>query len=973
MITGSARFLGAAVAKKLSDQKKQLILLDNLSVGDYQNIRMLTSQSNVTFINTDITKGIPQSIREVEYILHLAATNVNYGKTPLSNVYDLSTNSTGTQNLLELAERTGARFVYASSILLYRSPVEDIRRTVKEEISLYAHLDAKRFGESLVQEYGALKNIDTRIVRLPHLYGLGMNLANDQPLGSILERLVQEDELVLRGDGTDKHYYLHINDAADGLIRATLSPKGKGLIIPLVTPKQVTQLDIVKTLSVLLDKKIIDETKAANYHDHFTPIDNRETLEIIGWEPIVSLKEGLTDTIRDLQKAKAADEYSTPVKQITAKKEKQAKFKPTSLLKIKKLPSNKIKLRKVPKIKRAKLLPFLILSFIIGCLLAPPSTIIYHTSKGVKYLTAAQNSLQVLDFDEATNKGNLAKSHFRKATKSVQLLTKITNPLHRFNQLQLTKRLLTASNLAATALISSCEGASIITEPLLATLPTLATGTPPEKPITLSNIQTASSHLKLAKNSLALAEAELKTINSQKLPEILASKAEETAQDILTARHQISNFLTITQSLPALLGFNQPTTLLILLQNSNELRASGGFIGSFAQVKFENGYIAELRIDDIYNPDGALIEQDIKIDPPEPIKNILGQPRWFLRDANWDADFTEAVEDIRQFYLLETGVSLDGVLAIDLFAMENLLKVIGPLKLSTYNEEITQDNLFEKTELYSEAGFLPGANYKKTFIAALGQQMVNGLAQMDKVQYAQLISTLNQTLNEKHILLNFKIPTLQTLALDNNWAGEIKGIKTDFVYVVDSNLGANKVDYYITRTKSYEVSQDSREGTMAGKIILNYIHTGTSTAWPGGKYNNFVRILVPEGSRLTQASQTRSDLEEKNTDITETITISTEAGKTVFARLIELDPGQSVTLTLTYLLPPQLAITPDKKAYNLTVVKQPGINEQPLLVTIITPFGREVSQTLPSMDKIGNNYRLSINQREDLQLSVALN
>src|SRR3989344_4524854 len=181
LVTGAARFLGTEVVRQLNAKKYHVTALDNLSVGNYRSIRELTDLGNVTFINCDISEAIPATIKEVDLIIHLGATRVNYEDYPDTNLYDLAINGTGTIKLLELAASCQARFVYTSTILLYRSLLEDFAPA-----NLHTHREVKQFGEAYVHHYARDHHLNTCILRLPKVYGPGMNLHTDSPVGSLI-------------------------------------------------------------------------------------------------------------------------------------------------------------------------------------------------------------------------------------------------------------------------------------------------------------------------------------------------------------------------------------------------------------------------------------------------------------------------------------------------------------------------------------------------------------------------------------------------------------------------------------------------------------------------------------------------------------------------------------------------------------------------------------------------------------------
>src|SRR5574340_1269627 len=134
---------------------------------------------------------------------------------------------------------------------------------------------------------------------------------------------------------------------------------------------------------------------------------------------------------------------------------------------------------------------------------------------------------------------------------------------------------------------------------------------------------------------------------------------------------------------------------MVLFQTNMELRPTGGFIGSFGLLTFDNGRMSELNVSDVYSADGQLKGH---IDPPAPIHDYLGEANWWFRDSNWDPDFPTSAKRAEWFLDKEIDQKVDGVFAIDLGLIKDALRLTGPIFLADYNMDVTSDNLYEKTQ-----------------------------------------------------------------------------------------------------------------------------------------------------------------------------------------------------------------------------------------------------------------------------------
>src|SRR3989344_4815852 len=237
--------------------------------------------------------------------------------------------------------------------------------------------------------------------------------------------------------------------------------------------------------------------------------------------------------------------------------------------------------------------------------------------------------------------------------------------------------------------------------------------------------------------------------------------------------------LELTNLLAQLVMTSGKVTYLVLLQNNTELRPGGGFIGNFALVEIEDKKIKDISVEDIYTIDGQLKE---KLEPPKELKDKLGVDNFYLRDSNWSLDFELNAQTARDFYKKETGCDVDGVVAIDLTFIQDLLSKMGPLKLTDYNEEITAQTLFERGEYYSEIGFFPGSTQKKSFFSALTNSLIakiiDGLTAIDtekdqltsyQAPWLALLLSAKDALAQKHLMLSSSNSNIATFIKTTVW------------------------------------------------------------------------------------------------------------------------------------------------------------------------------------------------------------
>ena len=936
----------------MNAKKYHVTALDNLSVGNYRSIRELTDLGNVTFINCDISEAIPATIKEVDLIIHLGATRVNYEDYPDTNLYDLAINGTGTIKLLELAASCQARFVYTSTILLYRSLLEDFAPA-----NLHTHREVKQFGEAYVHHYARDHHLNTCILRLPKVYGPGMNLHTDSPVGSLILNALGQEPLLVRNE-TNPNYYLYLTDCASGIVQTSLDETQKG-IIPLLPESPVTALGVAQILAFLSEGELPIETVETGT-PQITSLLPQENFPESPFRPQVSLELGLKKTLDKSRFVAPADEYTVE----PPEQDEEQGFQPLKQirehLEERKRPEYKAVRLGVPESPRKSRITALIFIFLTFVLLAfvliPLGSLGYHLLAGRSAVLSGGEALKNLDIKSAKINGLEGQVHLLKAEgdlSRLRYLAKLTTLNSEHTSL---KRAVGAGIHIAESEVSISSALTPLIEGASAMAPGVQIVGNEQGGFDAQQLSNSLSDAQDAEQKIQLALAEIKSIDRTGIPDKIEKDLSYAESQLNLGLTELSLLKKLINALPDLIGLSEDKRYLLLFQNSNELRATGGFIGSYAELSFHSGRLEDLIIDDIYNPDGQLLEKHIAITPPEPIKQILGQPQWFLRDSNWKASFPEATEDITRFYLLETGKSLDGVVALDLEIMKGFLEITGPLQISSYNEEVDSNNFFEKIQLHAEAGFIPGSNSKKTFLTGLSEELMTKIFEVKENKLPQLLGVLSKGLVEKHLLLQFDNNDMSDVSGSKNWNGAVSvAPDSDYLYVVDSNLGANKANYYVKRTVSLETEMKDRDGLMGSTLTVRYLHTGTSNNFPGGVYKNYLRVLVPKGSKLIKAMSVNAN-SDKGADITTQIKELEEAGKTEFATNLEVPTGKAVTIIINYTLPTDLALTTDKNAYSLIVQKQPGTKGDNFTLTFHSPFGRDL--VLPQeIERIGDRAR----------------
>ncbi|HSX39197.1 MAG TPA: NAD-dependent epimerase/dehydratase family protein, partial [Candidatus Saccharimonadales bacterium] len=305
IIAGGAGFIGSHLVEALLLKDARVIVLDNFQTGKDSYVNEFLTNPKFAIYNVDINAGLPAEIESVDYIFHLVDVEIYLQNKENINLDLLLTNAIGTKNLLDLANRSQAKFLLVSSTDVYRGHLSNANlsqyfgQTIDEE-NKYSLAEAKRFAEALVWEYFKKYNTDVRVARIPEVFGPKMNMDASGNLGLFLKDIMEKKDLTVYGDGIEKEYYLYITDVVAGIIKAQFSKGSEGKIYTLVGQEPYSTLEVAYLLKSLADREVKinfrpSKKDGASYE---IKIPDTHTLRDLKWEPKVNLKDGLMKTLK---------------------------------------------------------------------------------------------------------------------------------------------------------------------------------------------------------------------------------------------------------------------------------------------------------------------------------------------------------------------------------------------------------------------------------------------------------------------------------------------------------------------------------------------------------------------------------------------------------------------------------------------------------------------------------------------------
>jgi dTDP-glucose 4,6-dehydratase len=298
VITGAAGFIGSHLAETLLDLGYSVVGIDNLLTGDISNIAHLAGR-DFQFVKHDVTNYIFVD-GPVDYVLHWAspASPIDYLELPIPT---LKVGALGTHKALGLAKAKNAKFVIASTSEVYGDPLEHPQKesywgNVNPVGPRGVYDEAKRFAEAMTMAYHRYHGVDTRIVRIFNTYGPRMRLNDGRAVPAFMSQALRNEDVTIFGSGTQTRSFCYVSDLVDGILRLLAS--GENDPVNIGNPHEMTIEEIARTIIRMTGSKSRIVYRPLPEDDpKVRQPDITRARTLLGWEPKVSLEEGLTKTL----------------------------------------------------------------------------------------------------------------------------------------------------------------------------------------------------------------------------------------------------------------------------------------------------------------------------------------------------------------------------------------------------------------------------------------------------------------------------------------------------------------------------------------------------------------------------------------------------------------------------------------------------------------------------------------------------
>jgi len=453
--------------------------------------------------------------------------------------------------------------------------------------------------------------------------------------------------------------------------------------------------------------------------------------------------------------------------------------------------------------------------------------------------------------------------------------------------------------------------------------------------------------------------------------------------------------LSLALAFPELLGATRtgPKTYLLLAQNEDELRPTGGFITAAGNLVVQDGKIVNLSFEDSYNVDD--ISKPYPLAPWQ-LDQYMNLRVLFFRDANWFSDYPTTALWAEYLYAYSRSHSVDGVIAFDQQMLVLLLNALGPMNID--GEVITAKNVLsyirESKKPPSEDVLFSDWD-RKRILNPLASELRRVILAQSGPKFKALFNAILRALNEHHLLLQFDNLEVSRLISKRGWDGAMRPENGDFLMVVDTNVGYSKTNAVVEGKVDYDVNLTDLGAPSAN---LTVFRTNDATGDPpcimgrrppGANdryypinrcYWNYLRVYVPEGTQLLDSSPPPSvpgALMVLNRSVPDprVDTLDDEEIEEIqtFGTLMVVPAGQSASAGFHFALPAAvLSVEPGSHRiiYKLKIQKQPGVIAHRMTIRVHLPAGATVEQAPQGCSVQGENLIYNTDLKTDLYFEI---
>jgi UDP-N-acetylmuramyl pentapeptide phosphotransferase/UDP-N-acetylglucosamine-1-phosphate transferase len=461
--------------------------------------------------------------------------------------------------------------------------------------------------------------------------------------------------------------------------------------------------------------------------------------------------------------------------------------------------------------------------------------------------------------------------------------------------------------------------------------------------VPLDEVRRVTPDLGRGAQELSRAVRRLDGIDQRFLLSPMSEAFDKVDHELSAASREADNAVAAARLAPAIFGGDGGTRHYFLaMQNSAELRATGGFIGNWGILSTDNG---KVHLDSV--------ERIALLNPPEGDVRTLNAPKEYVdrysgfqpaqewRNINMSPDFPTVARVLADQYHQATGGQVDGVLAVDPQGLAALLKLTGPVPVAGWPEPLTADNIVKVTMSDAYVRFADSPGGRPDFLGDVARAVVDRATAMRLGNPAKIARVLGAAAREGHITLAFERPDEQALARRIEVAGRVPGVRSDSVLVTTQNAAGNKLDYYLRRHVNYGLRLDpvggGRDARVQGRLDVRLDNTGPDSGLPQyviGPYDS--RFVAGENRSYVSVYTPLAATAAAFDGHPEPVYSGTELGRNVYSAFLSIPARSSRTLAVD--VSGSVHLDGDGW-YTLALLPQPMVHPDDVTVTLEAPSG----------------------------------
>jgi len=412
---------------------------------------------------------------------------------------------------------------------------------------------------------------------------------------------------------------------------------------------------------------------------------------------------------------------------------------------------------------------------------------------------------------------------------------------------------------------------------------------------------------------------------------------------------------------PGLLGIGGTRKYLLLGQSADELRGTGGFVFGVWTVTLVDGELDDIEYFDVVDLDDKS-KLHLYPQPPPGLESHMNAPVWLMRDVSWDPDFPTTAQMAQLLFELGQDTRVDGVVALNQWALQHILEPVGTIEVAFDGKVVNVANFIEVLEEGTDS-------HGRAYADAVFRAMLDVLSEeLSTSVILELAAGAQQMLDEGGLLIYSNDAVEQSTLRELGWDGAVEQKAKDYLMVVDSNVGWNKVDRNIERALSYEVSFAAPD-EVTGRLTLSYLNLSDSGATCGNQwervdewrsygelknacYWDYVRVYVPGlveyngGDPMPLPAGSIYESIGRASVGDSTLAPGAGHGRTVYSGLFALPGGASRQVAFKYHLPAGTTWQDGNSLhYELLLQAQPGARSRDATVIVGCPQGYAVVRT----------------------------